>query len=208
MCIRDRYRDGSVISTLTHANSLSSIIPSGNVLGYLGRSLYQGDTLLRADVSDVKVWDAALTADQVGASMPTSSQKSSTTAALLRGDVAATMLRANTSLDNVSSNLNLAASVNGVALSWASSNPAVVSTTGVVSRSITSNTPVTLTATSSLGVLTFDVTVIAPNVSTDLDAISLASRTTENLPLATKGAVNGAAITWTCLLYTSPSPRD
>ena len=191
------YRDGSVISTLTHANSLSSIIPSGNVLGYLGRSLYQGDTLLRADVSDVKVWDAALTADQVGASMPTSSQKSSTTAALLRGDVAATMLRANTSLDNVSSNLNLAASVNGVALSWASSNPAVVSTTGVVSRSITSNTPVTLTATSSLGVLTFDVTVIAPNVSTDLDAISLASRTTENLPLATKGAVNGAAITWT-----------
>lgn len=191
------YRDGSVISTLTHANSLSSIIPSGNVLGYLGRSLYQGDSLLRADVTDVKFWDAALTSDQVSSSMPTASQKSSTTSALLRGDVAATMLLANTSLDNVSSNLNLAASVNGVALTWASSNPAVVSNTGVVSRSISTNTPVTLTATSSLGVLTFDVTVVAPSVSTDLNAISLASRTTENLPLATKGAVNGATISWT-----------
>ncbi|MCJ1708881.1 immunoglobulin-like domain-containing protein [Microbacterium sp. VKM Ac-2923] len=191
------YRDGSVISTLTHANSLSSIIPSGNVLGYLGRSLYQGDSLLRADVSDVKFWDAALTADQVGASMPTATQKSSTTSALLRGDVAATMLRSNTSLDSVSSNLNLASSVNGVALTWSSSNPAVVSTTGVVSRSISTNTPVTLTATSSLGTLVFDVTVIAPNVSADLDAVSLASRTTENLPLVTKGALNGAAISWT-----------
>ncbi len=191
------YRDGSVISTLTHTSSLSSIIPTGNTLGYLGRSLYQGDALLRADVSDVKVWDAALTSEQVGASMPTSAQKSSTTAALLRGDVLATMLRANTSLDSVSSNLNLAPTVNGVALTWASSNAAVVSTTGVVSRAITTNTPVTLTATSSLGTLTFDVTVIAPNVAADLDAISLASRTTENLPLATTGAVNGAAIVWT-----------
>lgn len=191
------YRDGSVISTLTHANSLSSIIPTGTVLGYLGRSLYQGDSLLRADVTDVKFWDAALTSEQVGSSMPTASQKSLTTSALLRGDVATTMLRSNTSLDSVSSNLNLAASVNGVALTWASSDPAVVSTTGVVSRSISANTPVTLTATSSLGTLTFDVTVIAPDVATDLDAISLASRTTENLPLATKGSVNGAAISWT-----------
>ncbi|MDQ1123571.1 immunoglobulin-like domain-containing protein [Microbacterium trichothecenolyticum] len=191
------YRDGSVISSLTHADSLSSIIPSGNVLGYLGRSLYQGDALLRADVSDVKFWDSALTADQVASSMPTASQKSSTTSALLRGDVEATMLRANPSLDNVSSDLNLASSVNGVALTWSSSDPSVVSNTGVVSRSITTDTPVTLTATSSLGVLTYEVTVIAPNVSADLDAISLASRTTENLPLATKGAVDGAAITWT-----------
>lgn len=58
------YRDGQQISTLTHALSLSSIIPTGSVLGYLGRSLYQGDPLLRADVSDVKFWDVALTAGE------------------------------------------------------------------------------------------------------------------------------------------------
>ncbi|HTH06653.1 MAG TPA: immunoglobulin-like domain-containing protein, partial [Ilumatobacteraceae bacterium] len=191
------YRDGAVISTLTHTRAMSSIIPSGDVLGYLGRSLYQGDPLLRADVSDVKFWDVALTAEEVSSSMPTAAQKTAATSALLRGDVLATMLGANSSLDSVSSNLILPATVNGVALSWASSAPSVVSTAGVVSRSIIENTPVTLTATTSLGTLTFDVTVLAPSVAADLDAISLATRTTENLPLATKGAVNASAITWT-----------
>ncbi|MDR7187344.1 hypothetical protein J2Y46_000160 [Microbacterium sp. BE35] len=191
------YRDGAVISTLAHTRAMSSIIPSGDVLGYLGRSLYQGDPLLRADVSDVKFWDVALTAEEVSSSMPTAAEKTAATSALLRGDVLATMLGANSSLDGVSSNLILPSTVNGVALSWASSAPSIVSTAGVVSRSIIENTPVTLTATTSLGTLTFDVTVLAPSVSADLDAISLATRTTENLPLATKGAINGAAITWT-----------
>lgn len=191
------YRDGAVISTLTHTRAMSSIIPSGDVLGYLGRSLYQGDPLLRADVSDVKFWDVALTAEEVSSSMPTAAEKTAATSALLRGDVLATMLGANSSLDSVSSNLILPATVNGVALSWASSAPSVVSTAGVVSRSIIENTPVTLTATTSLGTLTFDVIVLAPSVAADLDAISLATRTTENLPLATKGAVNASAITWT-----------
>lgn len=192
------YRDGQQISTLTHSLSLSSIIPTGAVMGYLGRSLYQGDPLLRADVSDVKFWDVALTSGEVSASMPTSEQKKATTAALLRGDVLAQMLGANSALTNVTSNLTLPATVNGVGLTWSSSAPSVVSTSGVVSRAISSDTPVTLTAVSTLGsTITFDVTVIAPTVSADLDAIVLANRTTENLPLATTGAVNGAAITWT-----------
>nr|BFF10162.1 hypothetical protein GCM10025699_14650 [Microbacterium flavescens] len=192
------YRDGVVMSTLTHDKSMSAIIPSGNVLGYLGRSLYQGDSLLRADVSDVKFWDVALTAEEVSSSMPSAADKTASTAALLRGDVLANMLGANPSLAQVSTNLTLPASVNGVTLTWASSNPAVISTAGVVSRAITDNTVVTLTATTSLGsTLTFDATVLAPSVSADLDAITLADRSTEHLPLATKGAVNGASITWT-----------
>jgi hypothetical protein len=203
------YRDGSVISTLTHTRSLSSIIPSGDVLGYLGRSLYQGDSLLRADVSDVKFWDVALTADEVTASMPTAEEKQAATAALLRGEVLAAMLGGNPSLDQVSKNLVLPASVNGVSLTWASSNAAVISTTGVVSRAITENTPVTLTATTSLGTtLTFEATVLAPDVVSDLDAITLKSRTTEHLPLATKGAVNGAAITWTSSDPSLVTPTD
>ncbi|WP_194410560.1 immunoglobulin-like domain-containing protein [Microbacterium cremeum] len=192
------YRDGAVISTLTHARSLSSIIPSGSVLGYLGRSLYQGDPLLRADVADVKVWDVALTAEEVTASMPTAAEKTAATAALLRGDVLAVMLGANPALDSVSSKLTLPASVNGVSLTWASSAPEIVSATGVVTRTITENASATLTATTSLGTtLTFEVTVLAPAVSADLDAISLAARTTEHLPLVTSGAVNGASIAWT-----------
>ncbi|WP_241245758.1 immunoglobulin-like domain-containing protein [Microbacterium sp. 4R-513] len=192
------YRDGVQISTVTHTNSLSSIIPAGSTLGYLGRSLYTGDALLRADVTDVKFWDVSLTADQVSSSMPTAADKKASTDGVIRLDITPTVLGANPSLDQVTSKLTLPASSNGIALTWASSNPAVVSTTGVVSRSISADTPVTLTATTSLGTtITLDVIVKAPNVSADLDAIVLAQRTTENLPLAVKGSANGAAITWT-----------
>jgi hypothetical protein len=179
------------------------------VLGYLGRSLYQGDALLRADVADVKFWDVALTAGEVTASMPTAAEKTAATSALLRGDVLAAMLGANPSLDAVSSDLTLPASVNGVSLTWASSAPEVVSASGVVTRSITENESATLTATTSLGsTLTFEVVVLAPSVSADLDAISLATRTTENLPLVAKGTVNGASITWTSSDAALVTPTD
>ncbi|NQX13774.1 hypothetical protein HQQ80_19275 [Microbacteriaceae bacterium VKM Ac-2855] len=192
------FRDGTQISTVTHTAAMSSIIPSGTTLGYLGRSLYTGDALFTGDVSDVKFWDVSLTADQITSSMPTAAAKSAATAALLRSDVLPVLLGANPSLDAVSSNLTLPATSNGVTLTWASSNPAVVSTTGVVSRTIATNTPVTLIATTSLGTtLTFDVTVLAPTINDDLDVLQLASRSTENLPLVVSGAKNGTAITWT-----------
>ncbi|WKK73012.1 hypothetical protein Q0F99_09215 [Rathayibacter oskolensis] len=192
------YRDGTQISTVTASKSMASIVPTGSTLGYLGRSLYNGDALLTADVTDVKFWDTALTADQVASSMPTAAAKSAATSALLRSDVLPVLLAGNPSLDRVSSNLTLPATSSGVTLTWSSSNSSVVSGTGVVSRSIAQDTPVTLTATTSLGTtLTFDVIVLAPKINDDLDALALASRTTENLPLVVKGAKNGTAITWT-----------
>ncbi|QHC57331.1 immunoglobulin-like domain-containing protein [Rathayibacter sp. VKM Ac-2760] len=192
------YRDGTQISTVTAAKSMASIVPAGSTLGYLGRSLYNGDALFTGDVTDVKFWDTALTADQVTASMPTAAAKSAATSALLRSDVLPVLLAGNPSLDAVSSNLTLPATSSGVALTWSSSNPAVVSSTGVVSRSIAQNTPVTLTATTGLGTtLTFDVVVLAPRINDDLDALALATRTTENLPLVVTGPKNGTAITWT-----------
>ncbi|MCJ1685408.1 immunoglobulin-like domain-containing protein [Rathayibacter sp. VKM Ac-2928] len=192
------YRDGAQISTVTAAKSMASIVPSGSTLGYLGRSLYSGDPLLTADVTDVKFWDTALTADQVASSMPTAAAKAAATSALLRPDILPVLLAGNPSLTAVSTNLTLPATSSGVPLTWTSSNPAVVSGTGVVSRSITQDTPVTLTATTGQGaVLTFDVVVLAPSINDDLDALVLATRTTENLPLAVTGAKNGTAITWT-----------
>ena len=203
------YRDGTQISTVTHTRSMSSIIPTGPTLGYLGRSLYTNDPLLQADVSDLKFWDVALTTDQVASSMPTAAQKTAATDALVRTDVTAALLGTNPSLDQVSSNLTLPASSNGIPLSWASSNPSVVSATGVVSRTVTEATEVTLTATTGLGTtISFDVVVLVPSVSADLDAISLASRTTENLPLVTTGDVNGAAITWTSSDDALATPTD
>ena len=193
------YRDGIQMSTVTHTKLMSSIVPATGVLGYLGRSLYTGDALVKADVSDVKFWDVALTPQEVTESMPTAAQKAAATDGIIRLDIQSTVRGANPSLDSVTKNLVFPASANGITLTWASSNPAVVSNTGVVSRStLTADAPVTVTATTSLGTtITFDVVVKAPVLSADLDALSLTARTTENLPLITTGAVNGAPITWT-----------
>jgi len=193
------FRDGTQISTVTHTKAMSAIVPATGVLGFLGRSLYTGDALVRADVSDVKFWDVALTAQEVSESMPTAAQKAAATDGIIRLDILSSVLGANTALDNVTKNLTFPASSNGVTLTWTSSNTAVVSNTGVVSRStLTADAPVTVTATTSLGTtITFDVVVKAPVLAADLDAISLTARTTENLPLITTGTVNGAPITWT-----------
>lgn len=192
------YRDGQQISTVSHGYKLSSIVPSSGTLGYLGRSLYNGDALLTADVTDVRFWDTSLTATAVAESMPTAAEKAATTQALLRVNLLPVITGGNASLDAVRTNLTLPATSNGVALTWASSDPAVVSNTGVVSRTVTSDTKVVLTATPEAGApITFDVTVAGASASVDLDAINLSSSTTENLPLITRGATEGAEITWT-----------
>ncbi|WP_127473156.1 immunoglobulin-like domain-containing protein [Microbacterium sulfonylureivorans] len=204
------YRDGIQMSTVTHTKLMSAIVPATGVLGYLGRSLYTGDALVKADVSDVKFWDVALTPQEVTDSMPTAAQKAAATDGIIRLDIQSTVRGANPSLDNVTKNLTFPASANGITLTWASSNTAVVSNSGVVSRSsLTVDAPVTITATTSLGTtIAFDVVVKAPVLSADLDAISLTARTTENLPLITTGAVNGAPITWTSSDASLVTPTD
>ncbi|MGA7147862.1 MAG: immunoglobulin-like domain-containing protein, partial [Microbacterium sp.] len=204
------YRDGAQISTVTHTKLMSAIVKGTGVLGYLGRSLYAPDPLVKADVSDVKFWDVALTPQEVTDSMPTAAQKAAATDGIIRLDIQSTVLGANPSLDSVTKNLTFPASANGVALTWSSSDPAVVSNTGVVSRSaLTSDASVTITATTSLDTtITFDVVVKAPELAADLDAITLTTRTTENLPLITTGAVNGAPITWTSSDAALVTPTD
>lgn len=203
------YRDGAVISSTAHGYNLASIVPKGSTLGYLGRSLYAPDPLLQADVTDVRLWDTALSAAEVSASMPTAAEKAATADGLLRADLLPIVQGANTSLDSVRSNLVFPASSNGVALTWSSSNPDVISTTGVVSRTVTEDTTVQVTANTALGTtITFPVTVAAPSASADLDAIVLAERTTENLPLITTGSVDGSAISWTSSDAALVSPTD
>ena len=202
------YRDGAQISTNTHTYSMASIIPAGDRLGYLGRSLYTGDALLTGDVTDVKFWDQALTAEQVGAAMPTGQEKAAATEALVRLDLEPRMLGSNPSLDEVRTDLSFPASISGIGVTWTTSNPAVVSATGTVSRQA-ADTAVTVTATLSNGtVVPFEVVVKASSAIDDLDSIALLSRTTENLPLITAGAT-GATIVWTSsdeILVTGTDP--
>ena len=69
------YLDGEQVAEQTHSYSMSDIIPSGDVLGYIGKSLWNPDPLLTANVGDIKFYDEALTAEQVTESMPTDAEK-------------------------------------------------------------------------------------------------------------------------------------
>jgi len=111
---------------------------------------------------------------------------------------------------SVTQNLTLpTAGPNGTAISWASNNTAVVSTTGVVTRPATT-TDVTLTATISKGSASdtkqFPLTVLqitdAQAVAADKASLQItfasgdsASSVTQNLTLPTAGP-NGTAISW------------
>ncbi|MGO2187353.1 MAG: immunoglobulin-like domain-containing protein [Microbacterium gubbeenense] len=191
------YVDGEQISSTVHSYQMSDIVPSGDVLGYLGRSLYVGDPLLDADVTDVKFWDEALTVSELRAAQPTDDEKQQAKEALLGLDIESAMLGENPDLERVTKPLHLPGELNGVTLSWSSSDESVVGLDGIVSRAIRADTTVTLTAqTASGSTLTFDVVVLAPSLSADLDTIELASTTTENLPLVIAGASEGAEIAW------------
>ena len=113
---------------------------------------------------------------------------------------------------SVTQNLTLTASgIDGTSVAWESSDPAVVSAAGSVSRPLTGGAEVSLTATISLGAASdtkvFDL-VIKPQL-TDAQAVAAAkaalvigyasgdsaSSVTQNLTLAASG-IDGTSITW------------
>lgn len=69
------YLDGEEVASVEHSYSMSDVVPKGNVLGYIGKSLWEPDALLTANVGDIKFYDEALTEDQVKESMPTDAEK-------------------------------------------------------------------------------------------------------------------------------------
>ena len=117
------------------------------------------------------------------------------------------------SASSVTQNLTLATSgIDGSEIGWATSNPLVVTTAGVVSRPLTGTANVTLTATITVGAASdtkgFALTVM-PQL-TDAQAVAAAkaalaigyasgdsaSSVTQNLTLATSG-IDNSAIGWT-----------
>ncbi|WP_272434162.1 immunoglobulin-like domain-containing protein [Actinomyces sp. B33] len=198
------YVDGKKVSTVDHEYSLSDIVPTGDVLGYIGRSLYRPDGLLKAKVSDVKLWDKALTPAEVASSAPGAAERTKLFQAILDRDILAAMLGGNASAEEITQDLTLPASVNGMALTWQSSAPQTISATGVVSRT-SQDVPVTMTATDTTGtphsfalvVKAISENEVAAQVAADLDAIGLDEVAYENLPLVASGTKYASAITWT-----------
>jgi len=140
------YIDGVQVAENTDTTTLPKSIGNGTTTAnYVGRSNYTPDKLLAGSVRDFRLYDRALSADEVKGLVKTPEDQDAVASALSALSV--------TNIDDVRGNLALPASSQGLAVTWASSNPAVVSTDGVVTRPST-DTDVTLTASVTRGTVT------------------------------------------------------
>ncbi|KQP53843.1 family 43 glycosylhydrolase [Agreia sp. Leaf283] len=193
------YLDGAEVAVKTGVTvkpkDLGGGVTSAN---YIGRSNYASDRYLAGSVRDFRIYSTALGATEVAALQPADADRALRDAdALDLGDLSA-----------VTSNLTLPTTgVNGSTIAWASDSPAVISTTGVVTRPAAGESPaaVSLIATITRGtateIRTFSATVAPlPSDQADVDAAAAALEIAGlddvrgNLTLPT--ASNGVATAW------------
>ncbi|CAL9510788.1 hypothetical protein SUDANB95_03603 [Actinosynnema sp. ALI-1.44] len=194
------YEDGVEVARGTVTTRPSAIGGGSTTANHLGRSVYTADRHLKGQIRDFRLYDHALTADRVREiGLITDAERARRDVALLDlGDTSA-----------LTADLTLPATgPYGSTLTWTSSDPAVVTGTGVVTRPAPGSPPATaiLTATATKGADTarraFTVTV-RPQLTDDekvaeADA-ALTLHDTDairgNITLPTTGA-HGATITW------------
>ncbi len=195
------YLDGVQVGANTNVTTTPGSIGGGvTTANYLGRSVYNADKRLAGSLRDVRIYDTALTASEVAALVPsdqTRVQRDADSLSLL-------------DLSAVTANIALPAkAANGSTLTWASSDTAVITAAGAVTRPAAgaSAAEVTLTATLARGGATatksFTATVLplpggAALAQEDLDAVEIpgADDIRGNITLPAEGAINGSAIAW------------
>lgn len=194
------YEDGVQVGQNTSVTVLPSAIGNGTTINnVLGESNYAADNTLKGKVKNFRIYDRALTPAEVSdISLTDENRLSSDTAALSLGD-----------LSGVTSNLTLPTTGSfGSTISWASSAPAVISTSGVVTRPSALDEPaqVTLTATLTRGsgtaTKTFEATVL-PEEDDQAKADAAAAALSLVHPDDVRGHLtlpdsssHGAAVTW------------
>ncbi|BCY07081.1 family 43 glycosylhydrolase [Actinoplanes sp. L3-i22] len=196
------YEDGVAVATNTAISIPPSAIGGGSTsANYFGRSLYTGDRYLKGGLRDIRVYDRALAADEVD-TLATPVNETAVEAdrqALDLGDTSA--LTANLSLP--------ATAANGSKLTWSSSDSAVLTDAGAVTRPRAGqpDAHATLTATIRRGTVqaakTFAITVRAElddAATAEAAAKTLQIRNIDdvrgNLALPGSGA-GGTTATWT-----------
>ncbi len=195
------YEDGIEVARKTDVTITPGAIGGGTTTAnYLGRSVYTTDKYLKGQVRDFRIYDRAVTVEEARAlgERTAAGRAATDTAALNLGDTSV-----------VTENLTLPAKgASGSTITWSSSNSAVVSATGVVTRPAprAGNATVTMTAAASYAGYTatraFTVTVLED--ITDRQKIQNALRDIViwdqdairgNITLPAKGA-RDVAFTW------------
>lgn len=201
------YEDGVERARNTNVRTTPGQI-GHTTFNYLGRSPFDADWSFRGQLRDFRVYDRALAAGEVATLAGT----------VLRDAVAADAAAIDLGdLANVTEDVTLPTSgQNQSAITWASSNPAIVSDAGKVTRPAEGTAPaeVTLTATVSRnGVSTtraFPVTVLPRDDASDARAAAAAitvphiDDTRENLTLPT--SVKAATVAWSSSAPSVVSP--
>jgi beta-xylosidase len=193
------YLDGAQIAEQTGVTVKPSEIGAGATSeNAIGRSVYAADRYLAGSVRDFRLYGAALGGDEIAALQPSDETRvARDREQVTLGDLSA-----------ITDDIALPATgINGSAISWESSVPDVVSSTGEVTRPAAGepDASVTLTATLTRGSATstkdFDVTVLAaPTAQSDVDdaAAALAIPNLDDVRgnLTLPGAPSGMEIEW------------
>lgn len=108
------YLDGELIGSASQDKTIQDVLPDGDILGYIGMSLYEEDPLLTANLSRFEVYSGALTQDEIKQGLPTSDEKSD----MLMADVLETVKGENKSLDAVTEDLSFPSSIDNVTMNW------------------------------------------------------------------------------------------
>lgn len=180
------YVNGNKISELSHDHDITDIIPTGDIVGYIGKSLFTNDPLLDATISDMKIWDSSLNAEEVNSELPTDADLSK----MLMAEIIANMLDKNVSTDDIVENLNFINSIKGVAVTWKeTSEPNIISNTGVVTQPSDTDKYVSIPVEFTLGETKFekDIVVVVPKV----DAEALLNEMIDSLDIHSKDDVRG-----------------
>jgi len=195
------YEDGAQVGQNTAVTITPGAIGGGSTTANaLGKSAYAADNLFKGRMKDFRLYDRALTAAEVAeiAAASAADAVAADAAALDLGDTSA-----------VVTDLALPAKgVGGSAVTWATSDAAVVAASGAVTRPAAGEDPATVTLTATVALRgasetrTFDVTVLpGDGDQAKADAAAAALEVTNlddvrgNLTLPTTGQ-HGAVVTW------------
>ncbi len=110
------YLDGQLVSTTSQDKTIQDVLPDGDLFGYIGKSLYEPDALLTANLTDFKIYSGALTEEEINEGLPSADEKSD----MLMADILETVKGDNESLDAVTEDLKLPASIDNVTINWGS----------------------------------------------------------------------------------------
>lgn len=140
------YLDGVQVAENSNTTTTPGELGGGTTTAnYLGRSTYTPDKRLAGSLRDFRVYDRALSADEVAGLVETPDDRQAAQAALDALTV--------TNIDDVRGNLALPPSSQGLDVSWSSADTTVITADGVVTRPA-DDTTVALTASVTKGNVT------------------------------------------------------